>query len=36
VPKKKSYTLLVSGSILGSLMFVGVGDGLLRFWQLIA
>ncbi len=36
VPKKKSYTLLMSGSILGSLMFVGVGDGLLRFWHLIA
>ena len=36
LPKKKSYTLLISGSILGSLMFVGVGDGLLRFWHLIA
>ena len=36
VPKKKSYTLLMSGSILGSLMFVGVGDGLLRFWHLMA
>ena len=36
VPKKKSYTLLISGSILGSLMFVGVGDGLLRVWHLIA
>ena len=36
VPKQKSYTLLVSGSILGSLMFVGVGDGILRFWYLIA
>ena len=36
VPKKKSYALLMSGSILGSLMFVGVGDGLLRFWHLIA
>ena len=36
VPKKKSYTLLISGSILGSLMFVGVGDGLLRIWNLIA
>ena len=35
-PKKKSYTLLMSGSILGSLMFVGVGDGLLRFWHLMA
>jgi len=36
VPKKKSYTLLMSGSILGSLMFVGVGDGLMRFWHLMA
>ena len=36
VHKKKSYTLLMSGSILGSLMFVGVGDGLLRFWHLMA
>ena len=36
VPKKKSYTLLMSGSILGSLIFVGVGDGLLRFWHLMA
>jgi uncharacterized membrane protein len=36
VPKKKSYTLLMSGSILGSLMFVGVGDGLLRLWHLMA
>jgi uncharacterized membrane protein len=36
VPKKKSYTLLISGSIVGSLMFVGVGDGLLRVWHLIA
>ena len=36
VPKKKSYTLLISGSILGSLIFVGVGDGFLRFWHLIA
>ena len=36
VPKKKSYTLLMSGSILGSLMFVGVGDGLLRIWHWIA
>ena len=36
VPKKKSYALLMSGSVLGSLMFVGVGDGLLRFWHLMA
>ena len=36
MPKRRSYTLLLSGSILGSLLFVGVGDGLLRFWHWIA
>lgn len=36
LPKNKSYRLLITGSILGSLMFVGVGDGIIRFWHLIA
>ncbi len=36
VPKNTSYLLLISGSILGSLMFVGVGDGLILFWHLFA
>ncbi len=35
LPKKTSFSLLISGSILGSLMFVGIGDGLIRLWHLI-
>ncbi|NVM22237.1 MAG: small multi-drug export protein, partial [Desulfobacterales bacterium] len=36
LPKRTSFPLLVGGSILGSLLFVGVGDGLIRLWRLIA
>ena len=36
MPKKTSYPLLIAGSLLGSLMFVGVGDGLIRVYHLIA
>jgi len=33
--KKTSYPLLVVGSLLGSLMFLGLGDALIRFYHLI-
>jgi uncharacterized membrane protein len=36
MPKKTSYPLLIVGSLLGSLMFLGLGDGLIRFYHLIA
>jgi uncharacterized membrane protein len=36
IPKKKSYTWLIVGSLLGSLMFLGLGDGLIRLYHLIA
>lgn len=36
LPKKTSYPLLIVGSVLGSLMFVGLGDGLIRLYHLIA
>jgi uncharacterized membrane protein len=34
--KKTSYPLLIVGSLLGSLMFLGLGDGLIRLYHLIA
>ena len=34
--KKTSYPLLAVGSLLGSLMFLGLGDALIRFYHLIA
>jgi hypothetical protein len=33
VPKKTSYPLLIVGSLLGSLMFLGLGDGLIRLYH---
>ena len=33
--KKISYPLLAVGSLLGSLMFLGLGDALIRFYHLI-
>ena len=36
MPKKTSYTWLIAGSLLGSLMFLGLGDGLIRLYHLIA
>jgi len=33
--KKTSFPLLVGGSILGSLLFVGLGDCLIRLWHLV-
>jgi uncharacterized membrane protein len=35
MPKKVSYPLLFVGSLLGSLMFLGLGDGLIRLYRLI-
>ena len=35
MPKKVSYPLLFVGSLLGSLMFLGLGDGLIRFYHLV-
>ena len=35
MPKKVSYPLLFVGSLLGSLMFLGLGDGLIRFYRLV-
>jgi uncharacterized membrane protein len=36
IRKKTSYPLLAVGSLLGSLMFLGLGDALIRFYHLIA
>jgi uncharacterized membrane protein len=35
LPMKQSFPLLICGSILSSLVFVGLGDGLIRLWRLI-
>jgi uncharacterized membrane protein len=36
LPLKRSFPLLICGSIFSSLTFVGLGDGLIRLWHLIA
>ena len=36
LPKRTSLPLLVSGSVAGSLIFVGIGDAILRLWHLVA
>ncbi|MBW1675384.1 MAG: small multi-drug export protein [Deltaproteobacteria bacterium] len=33
--KRISFPLLVGGSVFGSLLFVGLGDSLIRLWHLI-
>ena len=35
IPKKTSYLLLIVGSLLGSLMFLGLGDALIRLYHLM-